>query len=168
MTPDPFEAGQVKDTSTDPVGGSTGGGKESGQGGEGLEGPIPPPLKRELQRLAGQQATLRNKAETIKLQFKIANYNTAELDQLIEQMKRVEQHLRSGHFRSALRRRDIVLEGFGDLRSQLTEQTEVKTDTTANIPKEIRKKILGNMGEASPTGWEQLNRSYFERIANGE
>ncbi len=168
LTPDPFEAGQIKDSSTDPVGGSTGGGKESGQGGEGLEGPIPPPLKRELGRLAGQQATLRNRAETIKLQFQIANYNTAELDQLIERMKKVEQHLRSGHFRSALRQRDIVLESLSDLRAKVTEQRRVKQDSTSSVPKEIRDKILGNMAEKSPDGWEELNRSYFERIANGE
>ncbi len=168
LTPDPFEAGQVKDTSTDPVGGSTGGGKESGQGGEGLEGPVPPPLKRDLQRLAGQQATLRNRAETVRLQFKIANYNTTDLDTMIDQMGRVEEQLRSGYFRSALRRRDVMLESLGDLRNQVTESAEFKTDTTANVPLEIRKKILGNMNEDSPSGWEQLNQSYFDRIANGK
>ena len=37
LAPDPFVKGQVKDISKDPVGGATGGGKESGVGGEGLE-----------------------------------------------------------------------------------------------------------------------------------
>jgi len=168
LTPDPFEKGQVKDTSKDPVGGATGGGKESGQGGEGLEGPIPPPLKRELGRLAGKQASLRNRAETIRLQFKIVNYNTADMDTLIKAMQRVERQLRSGYFRSALRRRDVVLGSLGDLRNQTTDEASVKTDTTASIPQEIRKQILGSMNEASPVGWEQLNKNYFEKIANGK
>ena len=168
LTPDAFEKGQVKDTSKDPVGGATGGGKESGQGGEGLEGPIPPPLKRELERLAGNQASLRNRAETIRLQFKIANYNTADMDTLVEAMKHVEEQLRSGYFRSALRRRDVVLGSLGDLRNQTTEEASVRTDATASVPQEIRKQILGSMNEASPAGWEQLNKSYFQKIANGE
>jgi len=168
LTPDPFEQGQVKDSSKDPVGGATGGGKESGQGGEGLEGPIPPPLKRDLTRLAGNQATLRNRAETIRMQFKIVNYNTAELDQLIELMKTVEQHLRSGHFRSALRRREIVLEKAGDLRNQATDETSIRSDESASIPKEIRKQILNGSEQPSPAGWEELNRSYFQKIAEGK
>lgn len=168
LTPDAFEQGQVKDTSTDPVGGATGGGKESGQGGEGLEGPIPPPLKRELGRLAGKQASLRNRAETIRLQFQIVNYNIDDLDALIEQMKTVERQLRSGHFRSALRRRDVMLGSLDDLRTQTTEQSEIQTDTTSSVPQALRKKILGSMQDASPEGWEELNKSYFERIATGQ
>lgn len=168
LTPDPFEKGQVKDTSKDPVGGATGGGKESGQGGEGLEGPIPPPLKRDLARLAGKQSSLRNRAETIRLEFQIINYNTEDLNKLIDLMKTVEQHLRSGHFRSALRRRDVMLDFLGDLRAQTADEAAVKVDTTVSIPQELRKKILGSMQEESPAGWEQLNKSYFQRISNGQ
>jgi hypothetical protein len=168
LTPDPFEKGQVKDTSKDPVGGATGGGKESGQGGEGLEGPVPPPVKRKLSRLAGRQAALRNRAETIRLQFQIVNYNTADLDTLIKRMKTVEAQLRSGRVRSVLRRRDVMLGSLRDLRGLVTKKAEVKSDVTSSVPQEIRKKILGSMQEASPAGWEKLNRSYFERIANGK
>ena len=165
LTPDPFEKGQVKDTSKDPVGGATGGGKESGQGGEGLEGPIPPPLKRHLARLAGRQASLRNRAETIRLQFKIANYNTERLDTVIGRMKTVEQQLRDGRVRSALRHRDVLLGKGSDLRGQLTGSSAVTTDTTAAVPKEIQKQIETGRDTPSPTGWESLNKSYFQRIA---
>ena len=40
LTPEPFQKGEVKDESSDPAGGSTGGGKVGGAGGEGLEGPV--------------------------------------------------------------------------------------------------------------------------------
>ena len=43
LTPDPIVKGQIKDHSKDSTGGATGGGKESGKGGEGLEGPVPRP-----------------------------------------------------------------------------------------------------------------------------
>ncbi len=62
--------GQIKDHSKESAGGATGGGKESGKGGEGLEGPGPPqPGQRDAERLAGKQAALRNKAEGIDLQI---------------------------------------------------------------------------------------------------
>ena len=58
LTNDAITKGQIKDHSKDPVGGATGGGKESGQGGQGLQGPVPgqrrqarPPTAR---RQAGQ------------------------------------------------------------------------------------------------------------------
>ena len=63
LTPDPFMKGQIKDHSKAATGGATGGGKESGKGGEGLEGPAPrSPGPRDAERLAGKQAVLRNKA----------------------------------------------------------------------------------------------------------
>ena len=45
LTPDAFVKGQVKDYSKDPVGGATGGGKESGAGGRGLARPRPQPSR---------------------------------------------------------------------------------------------------------------------------
>ncbi len=81
LTPDPYVKGQIKDHSKDSVGGATGGGKESGQGGEGLEGPVPKsPGQRDLQRLAGKQAALRNKAEGVDLKFQVANFQHTDLD----------------------------------------------------------------------------------------
>lgn len=167
LSPDPFEAGQVQDTSRDPVGGATGGGKESGQGGEGLEGPVPPPMMRELVRLADKQATLRNQAETIRLQFQIVNVNSDSLEELIQRMQLVEHQLRDGHFRSALRRRDVTLDTIDDARNQAADAA-VRVDSSASVPEEIRKEILGGMEEPSPDGWEELNRSYFERLATGK
>ena len=41
LTPDAYVKGKIKDRSKDPVGGATGGGKESGQGGEGLRDRLP-------------------------------------------------------------------------------------------------------------------------------
>src|SRR6202044_1888276 len=52
LDPTPFAQGQIKDTDRDPTGGATGGGKMSGEGGEGLEGPVPPAVKQTMQRLA--------------------------------------------------------------------------------------------------------------------
>ncbi len=168
LTPDPYVKGQVKDLSKDPTGGATGGGKESGQGGEGLEGPAPNRPPRDLERLAGKQADLRNKAEGVDLQFQVMHHQHTDLKKLIEQMRAVEVDLRSGRYQSAQRRRDVLLDGLSAIKSHLAGEFELRQDVTNNVPSEIQKDILGSMQDSSPSGWEDLNRRYFERLATGK
>lgn len=101
LSADPFTKGQVKDLSKDPVGGATGGGKESGAGGEGLEGPVGNRPQRELERLASKQAELRNRAEAVDVKFKVLNYHPTDLKKLMETMTAVERDLKSGNYQSA-------------------------------------------------------------------
>jgi hypothetical protein len=164
LTPDPFLKGQVKDYSKDPVGGATGGGKASGQGGEGLHGPVPDRPGREMARLAGRQAQLRNRAEGVDLRFKILKYHHTDLKKMIDAMAGVEDDLKAGRYRSALRRRDVLIEGLGQVKTYLRGEFRVRQDQTANLPTSIQKEILGSMQEPSPPGWEELNRQYFERL----
>ncbi|MGD0382203.1 MAG: hypothetical protein ABSA77_01700, partial [Thermoguttaceae bacterium] len=168
LTPDPYVKGQIKDHSKDSAGGATGGGKESGQGGEGLEGPAPrSPGKRDSQRLAGKQAALRNKAEGVDLQFQAANFQHTDLDKMIKVMAQVELDLKSGRYQNALRQRSVLLDGLGNVKQYLQGEFEVRKDSTANLPADIQKEILGGMQDPSPRGWEELNRQYFERLSGG-
>ena len=75
LDPTPFQKGQINDTSKDPTGGATGGGKLSGEGGEGLEGPVPPAIKQTMQRLAQKQAEIRNTAERLNLKYQLSRYD---------------------------------------------------------------------------------------------
>lgn len=166
LTPDPIMKGQIKDHSKEPTGGATGGGKESGQGGEGLEGPAPnAPGPRDLARLAGKQASLRNKAEGIDAQFQILNFHHQDLKKLIELMARVEADLRAGNYQNALRQRKVLAERANNVREYLRGEFQVRQDATVNLPAEIQKEMLGAMHDPSPPGWEEMNRQYFERLA---
>jgi len=168
LTPDPIVKGQIKDHSKEPTGGATGGGKESGQGGEGLEGPVPnAPGPRELQRLAGKQASLRNKAEGIDAQFQVANFHHSDLKKLIELMRQVEADLKAGNYQNALRRREVLAEKLANVKQYLEGEFQIRKDATVNLPGDIQKEILGGMQEPSPAGWEELNRQYFERLSAG-
>jgi len=168
LTPDPIVKGQIKDHSKDPTGGATGGGKESGQGGEGLEGPTPgSPGKRDFQRLADKQATLRNKAEGIDLKFQVTNFHRTDLKKMIEMMRRIEEDLKAGNYQSASRQRRVLAEGLGNVKQYLEGEFQVRKDTSTNLPADIQKQILGGMQEPSPAGWEELNRQYFERLSGG-
>ncbi len=166
LTPDPYMQGQIKDHSRDPVGGATGGGKESGEGGAGLEGPAPADRdQRERNRLAGKQAALRNKAEGIDLQFQIMNFHRTDLRKLIELMAQIEQDVRAGRYQNALRQRQIMLEGLKNVQDYVSGEFQIRRDTSLNLPADIQKELLGSMQEPSPVGWEELNRQYFERLA---
>jgi hypothetical protein len=169
LTPDPFVKGQIKDHSKQSPGGATGGGKESGKGGEGLEGPqAKNPGPRNAERLAGRQAALRNKAEGIDLRFQVAKFHHTDLKKLIELMAQVERDLKAGRYQNAQRQRHVLVDGLGRVKQYLRGEFEVRKDTTANLPADIQKEILGSMQDASPAGWEELNRQYFERLSKGE
>ena len=169
LTPDPYEKGVVKDHSKDPVGGATGGGKESGQGGEGLEGPgRRNPGQRELQRLAGKQAALRNKAEGVELQFQILNFHHTDLERLIDLMAQVERDLKAGRYQNALRQRKVVAKGLAGVKQYIEGEFQVRQDATTNLPADIQKEILGSMQDRSPVGWEEVNRRYFRRLSTAE
>lgn len=166
LTPDPIMKGQIKDHSKEPTGGATGGGKESGQGGEGLEGPAPnAPGPRDLARLAGKQAALRNKAEGIDAQFQVLNFHHQDLKKLIELMAQVEADLRAGNYQNALRQRKVLAERAHNVREYLRGEFQVRQDASVNLPAEIQKEMLGAMHDPSPAGWEEMNRQYFERLA---
>ncbi len=166
LTADPYEKGQIKDHSRDPVGGATGGGKESGQGGEGLEGPQSrTPGHRDMQRLAGRQAALRNKAESIDLQFKIANFHHTDMEKMIETMARIERDLKAGRYKNALRQRKALARGLGNVKQYVQGEFHLRQDMTSNLPTDIQKEILGTAEDPSPLGWEQMNRDYFRRLS---
>ncbi|MBN2577490.1 MAG: hypothetical protein JXB10_00675 [Pirellulales bacterium] len=168
LTPDPYVQGQIKDHSKDPTGGATGGGKESGQGGEGLEGPgRRPPGERNLARLAGKQAALRNKAEGIDLQFQVADFHHTDLKKMIDVMAQVERDLKAGRYQNALRQRRVLAEGLGGVKQYLEGEFHARRDSTSNLPADVQKEILGVAQDPSPPGWEELNRRYFERLTTG-
>ncbi|HEY4761559.1 MAG TPA: hypothetical protein VIH42_13335, partial [Thermoguttaceae bacterium] len=168
LTPDPYMKGQIKDYSKQSTGGATGGGKESGRGGEGLEGPVPrSPGPRDLQRLASKQATIRNKAEGVDLQFQVVNFHRTDLKKMIEIMSQIERDLKSGRYENALRQRPVLVDGLGNVKQYLQGEFEIRRDATANLPMDVQKEILGGMQDPSPSGWEELNRRYFEQLSTG-
>ncbi len=165
LTPDPFQAGQIDDQDKEPAGGATGGGKLSGAGGEGLEGPIPPQISQEMQRLAGRQAQLRNRAESVAVQFRVANYPTYQLDEAITTMEEIELDLRSARYRNALRQRPILLETLKDTRAFLVGEVRMSYDRSAPLPPYLRDELADARAQKPPEGYEDLLQKYYERLS---
>ena len=168
LTPDPFEKGVVNDTSTDATGGATGGGKISGAGGEGLEGPIPPDVSQKMGALAGRQADLRNKAERIRTGFKVMNYPTDKLDKTIEIMKAVEGDLRSGRYRYVTRKRNVLLKGLQGSKAFLKGEITIKKDRSVGLPNYLQDEIIEAKGESAVQGYEDLLNKYYELLSEAK
>ena len=165
LTGDAFEKGVVDDRSPDATGGATGGGKISGAGGEGLEGPVPPQIKQQLKALAGRQADLRNKAERVHVAFKNLNYPTEAISRTVRSMRGVEDALNSGNYSQVARNRSLVLKDFQDTRAFLAGETRINRDQSVNLPPELQDQIMDAMQEPSPKAYEDLLKAYFENLA---
>ena len=158
----------MNDQSPDSGGGSTGGGKISGGGAEGLEGPIPPEVSQMMKALAGRQADLRNKAERIELAFKTMNYPSEPINRGVRMMKQMEDALLSGRYRRINRQRHVLLKDLSDTRAFLAGESRVQRDRTVNLPPELQDQILSGMSDPSPEQYEQLLRAYFQAVATSE
>jgi hypothetical protein len=169
LTPDPFEAGQIKDTSKDSAGGSTGGGKMGGAGGEGLEGPTPPDQKLLNERLAGRQADLRNKAERLALNLKLMNYPSADLEKAIKEMKQVESALKDGRYTNIARQREVLLKDLKGAQRHATGVARIARDGAPNLPRSVQDEVLDALsGENAPKGYEDLLKGYYDSLIQGD
>jgi len=166
LTPDPFEKGVVDDHSKDPPGGATGGGKISGGGAEGLEGPAPPQLDQQMKGLAGRQAELRNKAERIEAGLKVLNYPTESISRTIRIMKGIEDSLQSGRYQNLLRKKNVLLKNLRDSQMYLAGEMRVHRDTSAGLPRRLQDQIMDAAGEATPKGYEDLIRGYYQALSH--
>ncbi len=131
----------------------------------GNKGPTPEQTQRALDMMAKRQADLRTQAESVDARFQLLDYQQTDLRRMIAMMKSIEADLRTGRYQSALRRRQFVLDGLAAIKTYLGGELEIRRDQTSELPAEIQEQLLGSMLEASPAGWEALNRKYFQRLS---
>jgi len=164
LDPTAFQQGQVKDESKDPVGGATGGGKLSGQGGAGLEGPVPTGKEPPTQRLAQKQAEIRNAAEKLNLKYQLGRYDNFKLLESIALMRRTESDLRANRYQNALRRRDMVLDNLDASRLLLSGQIHVQQDTSPTMSKKTEEQIHDAMQGQLPAAWSDALKEYYRKL----
>jgi hypothetical protein len=164
LDPTPFEKGQIKSPSKDPGGGATGGGKLSGEGGEGLEGPVPPQIKQTMQRLAEKQAELRNTAERLNLQYHLDRYDNFKLAESVALMRRVESDLESNRYSNALRHRDVTLDDIDTSRLLLGGEVHVQQDTTPKTSQKLRSDLNDAMKGELPPAWSDALKAYYQKL----
>jgi hypothetical protein len=167
LTPDPFEKGVVDDKSQDPAGGATGGGKISGGGGDGLEGPVPPQLNQQMKALAGRQADLRNSAERVVAGFKVMNYPTESVERVLKTMESIEGKLNSGRYVNVARERKVMLQSLKDAQSVAKGEARVQRDLS-RVGSNLQDDIIQAPGEQMPRGYEELLNGYYQVLSKSK
>ncbi|HUU93443.1 MAG TPA: hypothetical protein VM238_19810 [Phycisphaerae bacterium] len=167
LSPDAFSKGEVKDTSPEAPTGATGGGKISGSGSEGLEGPVPPEVQRRMGTLAGRQAQLRNKAEGVKAALQVRNYDSFSLTEAIDAMRKIQRDILAGRYRTALRRKDVVLDSLKGTKMLLSGEVRIRKDASVALPNEVQKDVLDALDKPMPRGYEEYLKRYYTRLSEG-
>ncbi len=162
---DPFQQGEIKDVSTDPPGGATGGGKKSGSGAGGLEGPAPKDDELLAERLTGKQASLINRAERIQAGFKVGDYAGFRLQRAILLMNRVKKDLENADYRNALRRRDETLGALKDTRRMAGKEIEIAEDQSAAMPKYLKDNINDARSGKLPPEYRPVLEQFYKRLS---
>ena len=165
LTDDAFQEGQVEDSSADPPGGATGGGKLSGAGGEGLEGPVPPPLAKEMERLAGQQTALINRAERLAAQLAPGDLAGLRLLEAITLMNRVRDDLGHCRYVNVLRRKNVTVGSLKGASAALAGEVDIVEDPTAALPKHVAEEIHHANDGAYPDAYRRELAEYYRRLA---
>jgi hypothetical protein len=165
LTNDPFSSGQVQDSSTLPAGGATGGGKKGGLGGEGLEGPAPADDPDITQRLAGQQAQIRNEAERLNLQMNAAGFDNFKLMESNAYLKKSEDALRQYQYHTALYYQEQAVQSLNTAKVLAAGAMHVIADTSPTAAEKSRKDIDSALNGPLPNGYADPVKAYFEKLA---
>jgi hypothetical protein len=165
VTPDAYEAGRVKDSSKDASGGSTGGGKVSGGNKEGLRGAAPPPIRDKMERLAEDQADIRNTAEKAKVALEKRGYVSTDLARAVEKMKAFEGQLHSGERANYGAAAKAIAEELGAVQRTVRDQLEVTRDPMRSGSRSAREELVSQSDEAIPAEFRDAVKEYYKALS---
>jgi len=165
LTNEPYEAGVPKAEKQLNPRGATGGGKKTGGGQRGLQGGTPPDFVKDMERLAHNQALLREKAQRI---ARALNYRGRPLGgvlRAIELMKGAEQDYRDLRYDDAARKRKMALDAVRQSESRIDEAVSLSLQKAAHIPPEMRREISAAARQALPEGYEDIVGAYYKALS---
>ncbi|NLW85829.1 MAG: DUF4175 domain-containing protein [Planctomycetes bacterium] len=164
ITHEPFQRGEIRDENTEAPGGATGGGKISGAGGEGLEGPLPPQMKERLEQLAGRQADLVSRGKRFLRGYKVNDYASFKLLSAVTLMDQVGQDMRNYRYNNALRRREAVIESLARSRLAVGSPITVTQDVSSPMPKHVQENMSDARRGRLPEEYREILESYYRRL----
>ncbi len=165
ITPDPFMAGDINDTSNQAAGGATGGGKVSGGGEEGLQGPAPRDLRREIGALLGRQSQVISRAQKLNIALKLGGYPNADMEAALSVMKETEDAIRAARLGNAIRNRAVLVTSLKNVGLVVGNSIVINRDNALVLPKEMRDDIMDGAGGRAPRGYDRLLQGYYESLS---
>ncbi|MGC9259952.1 MAG: hypothetical protein ACP5I8_07745 [Phycisphaerae bacterium] len=164
LTGDQFSSGQIKDSSKQPPGGATGGGKSSGYGGEGLEGPAPQGMRKDIKRMAGIQAQLLNQADRLRIQLRAAGFNNFKLIESAVLMQDAQKAMNAYQYHTALLYQKLANQSLNTAKVINQAESRLTLDNTTVGHKTLRK-VSDSMLGSMPKGYADPVKAYFEKLS---
>ncbi len=159
----PFEKGTVNDRSKDGQGGATGGGKQSGVGGEGLAGTTPDQDPATGKRTGGKEAELHQRTAAMLKRLEERNLPTGDLREALQKIQASEQLGEGGGVEAKRLRREAALS---------MRRARASVDSALQTEREIRRKrkkdafpVKYPHREKVPASYEDLVGEYFKALA---
>lgn len=164
LTQDPFASGKIQDSSKQPPGGATGGGKKAGYSGEGLEGPAPLGMQKNLKRLAGTQAQLLNQTERLRLEMHADNFNDFKLIEAAVLMQDAKKALNAYQYHTALIEQKMAVQDLATAKLLAAAQAHVAIDNMGPVGKKLHH-LSDAAASELPKGYQNPVKAYFARIS---
>ena len=166
LTPDPYEAGAVRDSSPQSPGGATGGGKLSGGGLEGLRGPVPPAVKQDLGRLAQKQREIAQKAEKLSLNMKRRGVDTSALKTAARHMRAAGDCLRNADLNRFRKEKEAAVERLLVQKEVVGAAVRAQKERLSRISRELREEIMSARSEKMVDEYRELLKAYYRNLAD--
>ncbi|MBE3069139.1 MAG: hypothetical protein IMZ66_02775, partial [Planctomycetes bacterium] len=165
LTNERYEAGNPKaEKQLDPRG-ATGGGKKTGGGQRGLQGGTPPDFVKDMERLAKNQALLREKAQKVAREIQFGGRPLGSVQRALDLMKGVEEDYRDLRYDDAARKRKMALDAIREASSQVDQAVSLSLQKAPNLPPEMRERISAGSRQALPEGFEDIVGAYYKALS---
>ena len=164
-TNDPFQKGEVAEENPNSKARATGGGKQSGQGGEGaLSGTSPARNELGMRELERKQTDIRRNTEKLYSRATLLYLPTGELDVAAMLMQKAQDAAKAGEageFRSLQNRIKHALQ---NTQRELKGEAKVQIDPMLKLPADMAAEIH-NSNEEIPKEYEPIVSEYYKAIA---
>lgn len=162
LTPDNLEPGEIQDTSGETPFGPTGGGKISGWGPEGLEGPQQSIAFR-YDLLAVKQQKIIEKTESVIREMKVLNVYNPEIEKALSGMKEFQIKIKDGRYQGLLTEKNLVIAHLKESDRFFIKSRISMVESTGNV-KKTAVDLGGVWDEKIPSGYENIVRQYYREI----
>ncbi|MCX7049289.1 MAG: hypothetical protein NTX50_27860 [Candidatus Sumerlaeota bacterium] len=160
-----YENGKVEDFSTDPTGGATGGGKESGYGARGLTSPHAAPMDGTQKRLMDKQADLKMKATNIEKMLTTQNLPAGQMGKAIEKLNVMEAAIVEKRYNELPRINEQVITNIHDNQKLVNKQIEANREKRGKLPQRFNQDIATGLRDQLPEGYEEMIKDYYKGLS---
>ena len=165
-TNDPFQKGEVEEENPNSKAKATGGGKQSGQGGEGgLTGTAPPRNELGMRQLERKQMEIKRNTEKIYSQATLLFLPTGELDKSVLLMQQALRALQMGDVQGFKSLQKQITHALANTQRELEGKPLVQLDPSMRLPAEMKEEIYDAKDEKIPAEYEGIVSEYYKAIA---